>query len=406
MQDSRNLRKKLKDFKMTKKLFILMAVLASAMFVSCKKVETQGLVLDRTSAVLAVNTTLTLEAEIYPAHATNKEIIWTSDNPSVATVKDGVVSAIADGVAVITATTKDGNYKENCTILATSKTIYMAGKVDGKINGTAALWKNGVIQNLEEVDITKSSISYITSVFVSDNNDVYIAGEGRDETARFWKNGALQNLEDPIYGTAFSIFVSGNDVYVVGDGFTPGVSTVARLWKNGITQPLEKTNYYGCAYSVFVSQNDVYVVGRVDGKSRLWKNGIIQNWGNAGSAYYSSVFVSGNDVYVAGGVGSWSVRVATLWKNGVAQNLTDGNSFGHAYAVFVSGNDVYVVGGIDGVTTLWKNGIKQNLENADVCYTPSVFVSGNDVYVLGFRKLWVNGKVFNLDGEFRSIFVK
>jgi hypothetical protein len=178
------------------------------------------------------------------------------------------------------------------------------------------------------------------------------------------------------------------------------------LWKNGIKQHLEKADYYdGSALSVFVSENDVYVAGSADG-NRLWKNGVIQNMEDVGRAFYSSVFVSGNDVYVAGGVGNWDVRVATLWKNGIAQNLTDGKSFAHASSVSVSGNDVYVVGGIDGVVTLWKNGVMQKLENANVSSTAEVFVSDNNVYVVGFRRLWLNGRVFDLEGEFRNIFVK
>ena len=40
----------------------------------------------------------------------------------------------------------------------------------------------------------------------------------------------------------------------------------------------------------------------------------------------------GNDVYVAG----VERGVATLWKNGVEQNLTDGTSATNAYSVFVT----------------------------------------------------------------------
>ena len=374
---------------------VVVTVIVSATFVSCIKNVFQDekpawrLTLDKTSAVLAVKNTLTLKAEIYPADATNKEIIWTSDNPSVATVKNGTVSAIADGIVVITATTKDGNCKGNCTILVTSKTIYMAGMVKGK----ATLWKNGVLQELED-EYNSMYPHIVFSVFVSDNGDVYVAGRV-NEDARLWKNGVLQNLEDANGAVAYSVFVFENDVYVAGQ--KRGGYWNARLWKNGIIQNLEKTDYYeGEAYSVFVSDNNVYVVGETDG-AKLWKNGIIQNMEDIGSAYYASVFVSGNDVYVAG---------SGLWKNGIVQKLIDGNSYTNTRSVFVYENDVYVIGSIGNVLTLWKNGVKQALEGASSCYTSSLFVSDNNVYVGGFRKLWVNGKAFPLDGEFGYVFVK
>ncbi|NLJ82074.1 MAG: Ig domain-containing protein [Bacteroidales bacterium] len=384
-------------------LFYTMAVtiMVSATFFSCKNDDVDALTLDKTSAILAVKSTLTLNVKIDPANARNKQIIWTSDNPSVATVTNGEVSAISDGIAVITATTKNGICQDTCTILATSKTIYMVGAVNGEV----ILWKNGVLQKMEE----KYNTSYVnrgTSIFVSDNDDVYVTGDV-NESAKLWKNGILQNLEDGKRGRASSVFVSGSNVYVAGEISVKG-TTIATLWKNGLRQNLEKTDSYSYASSVFVSENDVYVVGGTHGFARLWKNGVIQYSGDTNHKYIS-VSVSGNDIYVVGYVSTFSDPknwIATLWKNDVAQYLTDENSYSIAYSAFVSENDVYVIGRANGIITLWKNGIKQKLENADVSHSPSVFVSDNNVYVGGFRKLWVNGRVFNLDEEFGYVFVK
>ena len=53
--------------------------------------------------------TMTLTAEIFPDNAADKSIIWTSSDESVATVSDrGVVKAIAQGTAVITAEASNG----------------------------------------------------------------------------------------------------------------------------------------------------------------------------------------------------------------------------------------------------------------------------------------------------------
>ena len=57
-------------------------------------------------------------ATITPAHATNKAVDWVSDNTAVATVSEaGLVKAIGEGTATITATTKDGtNLSANAAI--------------------------------------------------------------------------------------------------------------------------------------------------------------------------------------------------------------------------------------------------------------------------------------------------
>ena len=64
--------------------------------------------LDKTSLTLHGNESQQLTATVLPAEA-SQELMWTSSDESVATVsQSGLVSAVADGHAVITATTTDG----------------------------------------------------------------------------------------------------------------------------------------------------------------------------------------------------------------------------------------------------------------------------------------------------------
>ncbi|MGE7776550.1 hypothetical protein ACQKLP_17615 [Chitinophaga sp. NPDC101104] len=93
-------------------------------------------------------------------------------------------------------------------------------------------------------------------------------------------------------------------------------------------------------------------------------------------------------VWVVGYEAKNSSGVATIWKDGKAQRLTDGATDASAASVFVSGNDVYVAGdgsdGTIGVARLWKNGVAQKLETgANTTFANSVFVAGTDVYVTG-----------------------
>ena len=63
----------------------------------------EGLSLNRTSASLLMNETLTIIATVNPDDAADKTVTWSSSNPGVATVNNGVVKALKIGQARITA---------------------------------------------------------------------------------------------------------------------------------------------------------------------------------------------------------------------------------------------------------------------------------------------------------------
>ena len=80
-------------------------------------VPVTGVSLDESSITLDVGGNQTLTATVTPEDATNKKVRWSSDNEAVATVsEDGVVTAVAGGTAVITATTHDGLFTATCTV--------------------------------------------------------------------------------------------------------------------------------------------------------------------------------------------------------------------------------------------------------------------------------------------------
>ncbi len=61
-----------------------------------------------------------LTATVSPSGATNQAVLWGTSEGRVATVTaTGQVTAVADGTAVITATTQDGGYAATCTVTVT-----------------------------------------------------------------------------------------------------------------------------------------------------------------------------------------------------------------------------------------------------------------------------------------------
>ncbi len=76
------------------------------------------------TAELEVNNKITLSATVTPENATDKTIVWASSDTSVATVDaaTGEVTAVAEGKAVITATTVDGA-SDTCQIKVTKPLV-------------------------------------------------------------------------------------------------------------------------------------------------------------------------------------------------------------------------------------------------------------------------------------------
>ena len=94
-------------------------------------VSVSGVTLSQSEAVLTVGGTQTLTATVAPANATNKSVTWTTSNASVATVANGVVTAVGVGSATITATTTNGAKTASCAVTVANPIA--AASADGTI---------------------------------------------------------------------------------------------------------------------------------------------------------------------------------------------------------------------------------------------------------------------------------
>ena len=75
-----------------------------------------GITLDMTEMTLEEGEMTALKATIEPLGASDPTIIWTSSNEKAAIVSDGVVKALTEGTAIITATTQDGGFTAKCAV--------------------------------------------------------------------------------------------------------------------------------------------------------------------------------------------------------------------------------------------------------------------------------------------------
>lgn len=412
--------------KKTKLIFSLF-FFSVIIFASCKNEDEttiKSIKIDLSKLTLKVGERKRLQATVEPENAIYKTLVWSSSNEKVATIdkQTGEVYALKAGTATIVAMTIEGLKSEACYITVIEPDVYIVGRVYEK-NSTAGfvtLWKNGVSQRLGEAHYGSDYFS----VFVTDNNDVYVAAttpDGPYEVATIWKNGVEQklcNIWVNNQSQARSVCVAGENVYVVGI-----VQGRGAIWINGEVKILDDNLGPSAMNSVYVVDNNVYVTGEQNAHAAIWKNGVAIELYNEWSKAFN-VIQSGNNLYVLSMIYSYPVSYITVWKNNTIQIpidssesfLTGANSF------FVSNDDVYVVGNkfpkyidLPYQALLWTNGVQQVLgEDASGASANSVYVSGDDVYVVGKCKekatLWKNGEPIILDNEHLgaafSIFLK
>ncbi|MEZ4809961.1 MAG: Ig-like domain-containing protein [Allomuricauda sp.] len=368
----------------------------------------------------------TLEAEVEQTGAP----VWESSDEGVATVdQDGTVTTLAVGTTTITVSVD--NASATCSVTV-SPDVYVAGFKT--INGTyvARVWRNGAATDI--TDGSNNAQAY--SVFVDRDDRVYVVGNEQINgiyVAMLWElegGEVVKAAQLPSQGNeayARSVFVNDNGISFVAGWQKNNGANEAMLWRNQVADPLPGTGLGGAfAFSVFVAGGgNVHVAGTKQGVAEIWENGVPTDLPVPGTLINSSahsVYVDGDDVYVAGQyLTQNSPYIATVWKNGIANDLGDGTTSTHAQSIFVSDGDVYVAGYeiLNGIYTakLWKNGVASDLSSngSDFAYVASVSVYGTDVYVAGYTtengldiaRLWKNGVPINLGaGHATSVFVK
>ena len=62
-----------------------------------------------------------LTAIVSPSDATDKSLSWNSSNPQVATVTDGLITALSNGSSIVTVSSIDGNHSDICVIIVSDE---------------------------------------------------------------------------------------------------------------------------------------------------------------------------------------------------------------------------------------------------------------------------------------------
>lgn len=185
-------------------------------------VEVTGITLDQTEVSLKIGETATLTATVAPDDATDKTVTWTTSDEAVATVADGVVTAVGIGTADITATSVADTTK------SATLTITIVDKYDVRISadGTYSveaenLDLSGFVIRSDATSIKASASDCIessdeTTYGTSGGKSLGFIGSGTVLTVNFYMESAAKVTPMARMASVDSTFdVDGNIAFTV-----------------------------------------------------------------------------------------------------------------------------------------------------------------------------------------------
>ena len=126
------------------------------------KIAATGISLNKNNETIYIGDTFTLTPTIEPSNATNKNVIWSSNNNSVAKVTNGKVTGVGVGTANIIATTANGRYSVTCKVTVKDPYKYEYTVNKGKSNEKTFTYK---------IAVTKQKLDSVLKTI--DQKDIY-----------------------------------------------------------------------------------------------------------------------------------------------------------------------------------------------------------------------------------------
>ena len=137
------------------------------------KEEVTGLTLNKDKIELTVGGSETLTATVTPANATDTTVTWESNNPSVADVNNGTITAKAEGTTTITA--KAGGEAATCEVKVNPQTVPVSGIT---LNKTTLLLTAGGSGETLTATVTPANATDTTVTWESSNPSVATVSNG------------------------------------------------------------------------------------------------------------------------------------------------------------------------------------------------------------------------------------
>lgn len=315
----------------------------------------KSIAFDASEVQLETGQSRTLKVVFTPDYAANKNVSWSSSDPSIASVQDGNVTGVKEGKATITATSEDGGHKAECVVTVS------------KANGP--------------------------QVFATTRNWRLLINGAQDP-----RDGTFTVGNSYKFAGMYQIYPEGHDLYSLEDFFT---GSGHQLWVCKNRKPfIDVTKYLESASicDIAVRNGNVAILTTKGGNTSISvvmvKEG--QEYVDSfdipgeGSQFYSPTFAiaPNGDINIAVREKDafWTDHLVWFKYNPVSEQFSfqrlDTAESGQIGAT--KSGDIYILSykGIDGYTgCLFKNGkFDQNIDSSEDSFYSQLFCAGNDVY--------------------------
>lgn len=138
------------------------------------EVKVNKLTFAKTRDTVSVRNSYTVAATISPTNATNKQLIWSSNDPSIATVQNGTVTPLKPGTVEITAKTSDGS-KLSASITLTINPVLSESI---KLSDSSIVMNKGERRALPQYTLTPTDTTNKNVVWESTNPSILSVKNG------------------------------------------------------------------------------------------------------------------------------------------------------------------------------------------------------------------------------------
>lgn len=211
-----------------------------------------GLTLSATRLSLVKGSTTKVEAIVKPSRASNKKVTWLSTNENVATVKDGVITALKPGSSTIRATTVDGEKSSDIRLIVTDQKVEVT-KIELDRDSdtvTTAYGSITLVATISPENATDTSVRWSSTnpnvAIVDAKGTITIRGEGVTEIRATTSNNKV---------ASYFLTVTDNYTFQVKEFRTETgelMGYTIKIYQNGV----DITNQVTAIMEPFTAQNN------------------------------------------------------------------------------------------------------------------------------------------------------
>lgn len=374
----------------------------------------RGIGLNPTELNLTVGQTYGLQVLYTPEYAANKNVSWTTDNTAVASVSaEGMVTALTEGSATITATSEEGGFTASCAVTVSKVEgvkVYCSFKHELLVNGQPDPLSGAFDEENFRFDFISAICSdgsdlYSLEAYYNwwDNEYLYYLCKNRRPLYKINKEKASDDLRsmDVRGGKTALVFRNSSKTYVVivnADGTSSSTSIPCDYTLNDLSGAVSPSGdlYVAATYKdAFSSYHLVLYKYTPDGQ---WSETELSN----GSSYMGYVQVSDSgDVYVLT-TKSFDGYDALLYKNQESPSVCFHSPHYFQHAFHVAGEHVCMAviefGNTENTITEMRDGnvIRTYNTNTDQQFgirdKLMKVTSSGDTYVATDNYIFKNGK--------------